>query len=166
MENLGIDYKLIAAQLINFALFFFVFSKFIAKPFMTYLKGEQKKEEERAVLLKKLQEGESILESKEKDLLKKSKTERDEIIAQAKEDAERVKADIIVQANKDSESMISKAKEQIEAERQAMQKELKDQVLTVSNLMVQKGLEEYLTADARKQVTQNIIKHLPEKFTA
>jgi F-type H+-transporting ATPase subunit b len=166
MENLGIDYKLLAAQLINFALFFFVFSKFIAKPFMNYLKGEQKKEEERAVLLKKLQEGESILETKEKDLLKKSKGERDEIIAQAKEDAEKVKADLIAQAHKDAENMISKAKEQIEAERQAMHKDLKEQVLTVSNLMVQKGLEDFLTEDARRQVTQNIIKHLPEKFTA
>ena len=28
------------------------------------------------------------------------------------------------------------------------------------------GLKDYLSDDARRQVTQNIIKHLPEKFTA
>lgn len=166
MENLGIDIKLLIAQLVNFAIFFFVFKKFIATPFMTYLKNEKKKDEEKDVMMKKLQEGETVLESKEKELLKKAKTEQDAIIAKAKDDAEKVKADIIAQAHKDAENVISKAKEQIEAERQAMQKDLKEQVITVSNLMVNQGLKDYLSDDARRQVTQNIIKHLPEKFTA
>lgn len=166
MENLGIDVKLLIAQLINFGLFFVVFKMFIATPFMTYLKNEKKKDEERDVMTKKLQEGEAVLEGKEKEMIKKAKAERDEIIAKAKEDAEKVKADMIADAQKQAEAEVTKAKEQIEAERQAMYKGLKEQVISVSNLMVQKGLQDYLSEDARKQVTQNVIKHLPEKFTA
>lgn len=166
MENLGIDVKLLIAQLVNFAIFFIVFKLLIAEPFMKYLKNEKKKEEEREVMTKKLQEGETILEGKEKEMLKKAKAEGDEIIAKAKEDAEKVKEDIIAEAHKQAEAEIAKAKEQITAEREAMQKDVKNQVITVSNLIVQKGLEDYLTADAQKQVTQNVLKHLPEKFTA
>lgn len=165
MENLGIDIKLLTAQLVNFALFFVVFKYFIATPFLNYLKKEKKQDEEKEVMLKKLQEGEAVLDEKSKEQMKKIKEEREVIIAKAKDDAEKVKADLMTQAHKEAEMTVAKAKEQIEAERQAMQKELKDQVLTVSNLMVQKGLEDYLTEDAKKQVTQNIIKHLPEKFS-
>ena len=46
MENLGINVKLIIAQIINFALFFLIYKKFIAKPFVNFINGEKKKEEE------------------------------------------------------------------------------------------------------------------------
>jgi F0F1-type ATP synthase membrane subunit b/b' len=41
MENLGIDGKLLSAQLINFILFFIIYKKYIAKPFMAFLKKEK-----------------------------------------------------------------------------------------------------------------------------
>ena len=44
MDKLGIDVKLLIAQLVNFGLFFFIFQKFIAKPFLGLIKSEEKKE--------------------------------------------------------------------------------------------------------------------------
>ena len=46
MENLGIDVKLLIAQVVNFALFLFIFHRFISKPFLRFLDSEKKKDEE------------------------------------------------------------------------------------------------------------------------
>ena len=45
MENLGIDIKLLIAQLINFGIFFFIIAKFVAKPFTKFLNEERNKDE-------------------------------------------------------------------------------------------------------------------------
>ena len=164
MENLGIDIKLLFAQLLNFLVFYFVFKKFISKPFFAYLNNEQKKDEQKEILLKKLQEGETVLDEREKEMKKKIKEEREEIVAKAKQDAEKVKENLVAQAQKEADQTVIKAKEHINAEREAMVKDVKNQVISVSNLIVQKGLEDFLTLDAQKQVTQNVLKHLPEKF--
>ena len=43
MEALGIDPKLLVAQLVNFALFAYVFKRFMYKPFKTNNKAKNKK---------------------------------------------------------------------------------------------------------------------------
>jgi len=50
MENLGIDPKLIFSQILNFAVFFFIFFRFIAKPFNAYLSKQKELEKEREEL--------------------------------------------------------------------------------------------------------------------
>ncbi len=45
MENLGVDIKLLIAQLVNFLLFLYIFKKFVSNSFETFLKEERKKEE-------------------------------------------------------------------------------------------------------------------------
>ena len=41
MENLGIDIKLLIAQMINFGLFFFIIKKFVTKPFLNFVEDEK-----------------------------------------------------------------------------------------------------------------------------
>jgi len=45
MEKLGVDIKLLIAQITNFILFFIVFKKLVSKPFKNFLDDERKKEE-------------------------------------------------------------------------------------------------------------------------
>src|SRR3989344_4575625 len=53
MEGLGIDLKLLIAQIINFGLFFYVFKRFLAKPFVSFIDEEKQKEAERETSLQK-----------------------------------------------------------------------------------------------------------------
>lgn len=162
MENLGIDYRLIIAQLINFAVFFFIFKKFIASPFFSYIKKEKSEEETRQKLLTELEHGEQTLQTKETELEQKMKAERSKIIEEAKKGAEKVKQDMITQAEKEAADIVSKAKEQLEEERNGMHKEMKQQIANLSGIVVRKALGEYLTGDAQKKVTENILRNLPD----
>ena len=77
MENLGIDGKLLLAQMINFVLFFFLVKKFIVKPFTTFLNQERTNEEEKNKLLEKLKKSEEAGIEAEKKMKEKMKKEFD-----------------------------------------------------------------------------------------
>lgn len=160
MENLGIDGKLLLAQLINFILFFIIYKKYIAKPFMAFLKKEKSKEEDKDKSLSNIKKIEGELETKEVEMRKTAKKEADVLITKAKEDAERVRVGIIESANKEATAIVEKGKKQIEEEKTLLYKEVKTKAADLSMLMVQKALGEYLTADAQKKVTEHILTNL------
>ncbi len=160
MENLGIDGKLLLAQLINFILFFIIYKKYIAKPFMAFLKKEKSKEEDKEKSLSNIKKIEGELETKEVEMRKTAKKEADVLITKAKEDAQRVRVGIIESANKEAAAIVEKGKKQIEEEKTLLYKEVKTKAADLSMLMVQKALGEYLTADAQKKVTEHILTNL------
>lgn len=164
MENLGIDIKLLVAQLVNFVLFFIIFKKFIASPFIAFLNKQRREEEERAAALEKARTIESSLTEKELTLKKKMAAEVDEAMKSAKQDAVIVKEDIIENANKEAGEIIEKAKKQAGEEKVTMQKEVKNSVADLSVLMVQNVLKEYMSEKEQKQVTARVLKNLDKNL--
>src|SRR3990167_6957986 len=143
MENLGIDIKLMLAQLINFVLFFIIIKKFVAKPFQSFLQTERQKEAEKQKLLEDAQKQEEVLANKQKELEKKMKQEFDKTLAEAK-----------VEANK--------IKKEIEQEKEALYKQVKKKVSDLSLFLVAKSLREILDTEERKKVSAKILSSLPK----
>ncbi len=162
MENLGIDIKLLIAQLVNFGIFFFIFQKFISKPFFAYLQKQKEEEETRAEFASEIEKRKEKLEAEDKKLEKERKTKLDKALQQAKLDAEEVKHEIIETAKKEAAVIVEKGHAQIAEEKKELYKDLRQQIASVSMIVVEKALREYLTDDAQKKITQNIVKHIPE----
>ncbi len=162
MENLGIDYKLITAQIVNFALFYIVFQKFISKPFLRMLQSQKKDEELREKLSEELQSRQHSLEEENKKLARERKKILDSAVEAGKIQAETVKNEVIQAAKKESQELITKAKSQLEEERMTLMKDMRQQVAEVSSAVLQKAFEEYLTPEAKKTITQHIINHIPK----
>jgi F-type H+-transporting ATPase subunit b len=163
MENLGIDIKLLIAQAINFGIFLFIFQKFISKPFLAYLKKQKEEEELRAEFAEELETRKEKLDAEDAKLEKERKKKLEKAITEAKTDAEVVKAEIIETAHKEAATIVEKGKEQIAQERKELYKDIRQQITSVSMLVVEKALREYLTDDAQKKITQNIVKHIPDE---
>lgn len=164
MESLGIDIKLLLAQIINFVLFFFIFKKFIAKPFSKFLNLEVDKEKEKEKILIDLRKKEEDLINKEKKAQEKMKEEFDVAIKNAKKEALLVKDDIISTSKKEADSIILKGKKQVEDERLTMQKEVKKNVVDLSVFLVQKALNNFLTPDLQRKLTQHILKNFSKEI--
>ncbi len=163
MENLGIDFKLLIAQAFNFALFFWIYKKYISKPFMSFLKQEKEKEKEKADLAKSLDEQKQALDKEEKQLKEKMRKETVMVINQAKKEAEKVRAEIIAQAKKEADDFKKRSKKQMDEERNIMDKEIREKISSFSVMIVEKALKESLTDEARKDITQYILKNLDYK---
>lgn len=155
MEALGIDGKLLIAQIINFALFFFVFKKFIAKPLLKYFRDEKKKEQEKERLLIELQaQEESMIKEKDTILIEANK-EAALLLTEAKQLAEKQKEEILKQAHKESEQVKVKADAQLKAEKDTMYQDVKKYIVKGSSEMTRKVLTEFLSeADQKKIIDQ------------
>lgn len=162
MENLGIDLKLIIAQIVSFGIFFFIFKKFVSKPLLTFLKKQKEDEELRAKLASELEKRNEVLEEKDRKMNKERKVALEKAILEGKKEADAIKKDLVEKAKSDAEKMITEARQQIEEEKNAMHKELKNTVGKLSLMLVEQSLSEYLSPDIQKGVTSQITKNLPK----
>lgn len=160
MENLGVDAKLLIAQLLNFGLFYFIFNKFVAKPFLKFIHLEKVKDQERQKELERIKKREEELVLEEKKAKDMMRAEFTKIIEKAKREAQKVKEELIAQARKEAHEVEEKAKKQIQEEREEMHTAMKEKIAELSILIVKKGLGEFFTEEMQKEITQNILKNL------
>lgn len=163
MENLGIDIKLLIAQLINFGIFFLIIKKFVAKPFTAFLNEERNKDEEKNRLLDKLKKSEEAAIESEKKMRERVKKELDIIFSQSKKEAQEMRGELVKQAENDAQEIRDKSKKQLEEEKNVLYREVKDKIVKTSLIIVEKALKESLDETSRKQVTNFIIKNYQDR---
>ena len=164
MENLGVDGKLLLAQIINFVLFFILVKKFVVRPFTAFLNQERKNEEEKNRFLDKLKKNDEVAIEAEKKMKEKMKKEFDVLFVQAKKEAQNLRADLIKQAEADAQEIRNKSKKLLEEEKNALYREVKNKIVRTSLMVVEKALKESLDESSRKQVTNFIIKNYDGKL--
>ncbi len=163
MENLGIDVKLMIAQVVNFALFYFIFRKFIAGPMTNLAADEKKKEEEKNKALLALQNCDSQINKKEAEFKKKMDKEKEDFMKGVKLEAEKAKKEIISQARQEAQEIIDAAHQEVSERKAAFQKDLQGQVTDMSVLLIDKALRGYLTDEMQKEVTKKVLSNLDKK---
>ncbi len=128
LSKLGIDWKLLIAQIINFLVLLFVLYKFAYGPVLAMLDKRTKKIEQG---LKDADEAHKKLaesEEKQKEILRKARTEAKDIVEKAHLQAEKSKSEIAGEAKKQSDKIIANAKDQIEQEKNKMITEVKSEI--------------------------------------
>ena len=163
MENLGIEGKLLLAQMINFVLFFILVKQFIVKPFTAFLNQERKNEEEKNRMLEKLRKSEEAGMEAEKKMKEKMKKEFDTLFIQAKKEAQDMRADLMKQAEADALEIKAKNSKLMEEEKNLLYREVKDKIIKTSLMIVESTLKESLDESARKKITGTIIKNYEGK---
>jgi F-type H+-transporting ATPase subunit b len=128
LTKLGIDWKLLIAQIVNFLVLLFVLWKFAYGPIIAMLEKRQKKIEKG---LKDAEDAHIKLEESEerqKEILKKARTEAKVIVEKSREQAEKSKSELAVEAKIQAEKIISDAKMQIEQEKEKTIAEIKSEI--------------------------------------
>jgi F-type H+-transporting ATPase subunit b len=161
MDALGIDIKLLIAQLINFILFFYIFKRFIAKPFMEYIKRERDAEMKKQNILKEAEQRLKETEEDIKSMLEDAKTQNRSILRDSQEQAEKKYKEIIEKAHKDGDIISKKITSELEIEREKLYKDVKKYIISTSIVLSSEVLKEYI--DDKKQ--KEIIKSLTEKVS-
>ncbi len=160
MEKLGIDLKLLIAQITNFALFFFIFQKFIAKPFMSFIKNEEKKDKEKAGFEEEMKVKKEELKKQERQLKEEMEARLKKELSEAKKEAEALKKEMIEQARNEAVAIVAEAKKQMANETKMMEESLNQKAADLSVILLKKALKEHLTESMQADITQNILKRL------
>lgn len=160
MEALGIDLKLIIAQVVNFGIVLFLLQRFLYKPIISML--DERKEK----IARGLEDSEKAKETLTKSEETAGKA-REKAYAEAKEfssEAEREAGEkaivIINKANEQAEKILEKANEEAAGAKEKALLEAKREINNVVILALDKIIGEELNKDQKEKLTAKAIKEL------
>jgi F-type H+-transporting ATPase subunit b len=158
ISTFHIQWQLLAAQMVNFAIVVFVLWRFAYKPILKTL-NERTSKIEKGV--KDAEEAKKKLEEvslEEKEILKKAKIEAQEILKKAEDSAKKEAENISVEAKKQTEKMIADAQKSIEQEKGKMIAEVKSEIAGLVVAATEKIIGEKMDEKKDKELIEEIIK--------
>ena len=160
MEALGINWKILIGQLINFAILFFLLKKFAYKPFLSLLEKRRTKIEEG---VKKSEEAERSLQKirmLEEDVRKSGEEKARRVLRESEAKASAVAEGILAVAGKEKERIILEAKASAEREIAAAKERHKEKMLENTFLIAEKFLKEKVDEKEDRRFLEKVISEM------
>lgn len=148
LKGFGINWKLLLAQLVNFALLFFIFKKWLLKPILKVLDKRREIIEGSLKKAKEIDQRLAKIEELKKIEMEKMRKEMEKIIADSKKRGEVLQREMILDAEKRAEKVLAETKIKIEVEKEKIRDDLKKEFSKFLILSLEKILKkEYGPAD-------------------
>ena len=156
--KLGIDWRLLIAQLVNFLILLFVLRRFAYKPLLKLLDERKQKI---ADGLANAQKAKSNLEEAEKErqeIISTAKKGASEIINLAETAAQKNREETLKEAKAGVEKIVTEARKQIDSEKSKMIGEIKSEISELVMLAAEKTASIKLDDKKDKELIEKIIK--------
>jgi F-type H+-transporting ATPase subunit b len=160
IKVLGLDWKILLAQLINFAVLLFVLFKFAYKPMFKFLDERKDKIEKGIENAEQAEERLKEIEVKEEEVLKNAKVEAAAILDKTRADAEELRKKEIAKTREEIGKIINQEKENMRAEKAEVLRDIRKEVSVLVYSALEKVLEEKV--DGRKD--EELIKKMLDQF--
>jgi F-type H+-transporting ATPase subunit b len=152
LNQFGFDLKLFIAQAVNFLILAYIFKRFLYKPLLNIFK---EREEKIKVGLENADKAREALESAKHDrseILKKSRADADEIIANTRKLAEEMKQEFTAKSRAESDKILSEAKSQAVEQMKLMEKEVKNMSLDLSKKILDDIMAKLFTEEEKQKI--------------
>ena len=161
MELLTPGSGLLFWQIVVFAALFFLLSRLAWKPILASLKEREVSIQTALDSAEKAKAEMASLKSDNEKLLKQAREERDHILRDARDAANRIHDQAQVDAKKNADRIIEDAKAAINVEKQAALRDVRAQVAQFSLEIAEKLIKKNLASDkAQKELADTFIKEL------
>lgn len=154
ITKLGIDGKLLAAQVVNFFILFLILRKFAYKPILDMLQKRRNIISRSLEEAKKIEEDAKKMEETKEHEMKQARAKAKAILDGATGTAEEQKEKILARAKADGDKMVAEAKNIIRMQKEQMSKELEKET---GNLALT-AMEKYFKSGIKKDDQEKIIK--------
>lgn len=163
-KQFGIEPILLLAQIVNFLIILFVLKKFFYKPLVKMLEDRRKRIEESLKNADTIEEKLKTTEEKSGLVLDTARKNAEDILGEAKAEAQRIVDAAGEEARLAAEETIKKTMEQINSEREKMQKDLEQETLDLVVATVKKVLGRNLKDTERKSLTAKSISDISKNI--
>lgn len=160
LAKLGVDWKLLIAQAVNFLILLWVLRRFAYRPMLEFLEKRTKKIESGLRDAKHAAEKLSEIEAKEREVLDEARKESAVIIAHARESAEKTADKIMIESRKESERILGETRRKIEAEQESMRTDMKRELVGLVMLATEKVLDEKLKGMSDDELVRKAVEKL------
>jgi len=156
-----VDRTLFVSTLVLFALFALVLGRFAWKPLLEIVENREKTVREQVQGAEQARAEAAALLAEQREKLREFARERDEMIVQARKEAEQVRADLVARARADGEQILARAKDQIEREKSQAMLDLRTMVADIAVEAAGRIVKSSLTPEAQKKLVNDTIAGLP-----
>lgn len=160
LKNFGVDPILLAAQIVNFLIIFYLLKRFAYKPILQILQKRRDLIEEGVTNAQKSEASLQHALEKEKELLKKAQATSTEILADAQKQAQENIATAEEEAKKRVAKMLEDAKKEIEEQTDLAEKQLSKHTASLAVALLEKSLHGLVDKRAEKEVLGKVAKKL------
>lgn len=150
--KLGIDWKLLLAQAVNFGILFWVLRRFAYKPMLDFLESRSARIDKGLKDAEAAQSKLASMEEKEKQVLVDARNEARSIITLAETSAKKRDADRMKETEEKAKRFLDDARMKIEEEKQKILMEAKQEIAEIVSLSVEKILKEKVNATKDKEL--------------
>jgi F-type H+-transporting ATPase subunit b len=157
MENIGVNWQLLVAFLINFLIVFGGLTALAYKPILKMLDERQAKIRESLEMAEKIKDQTSRSEEQIKAAVEAARKEGQVIIGQASQIAEKIKEEAKDGARKEADAIISKARDEIKLERDKSIAELRSEFSNLTVLAAEKVIKESLDASKHRKLINEVL---------
>ncbi|MBU1131330.1 F0F1 ATP synthase subunit B [Patescibacteria group bacterium] len=160
IKTFHIDWKLMIAQIINFAIVLFVLYKFAIKPLSRTMEKRTKRIEKSLDDARQIEENLAKMERDKEENVLEAKKEARKIIEEAMEQGGMQGQQIVNDAKREVQTVISAAKEQIASEKSQMLKDVKAEVGGLVIAATKKILEKTGNKDVDRKLVEESLKDI------
>ncbi|OHA53155.1 MAG: ATP synthase F0 subunit B [Candidatus Terrybacteria bacterium RIFCSPLOWO2_01_FULL_48_14] len=160
IANLGLDWKLLLAQMFNFGILAFVLTKLVYKPLLKALKERQKLAKATVDNAEESRKALENIDAETKQIEGEARKKADEIIKKAEVQASERRETLIVKANEEAEKIVSQARAEAKAERALLFSEARRDMASLVIRAAEKVLEREVTKEDSKKLAQKAIEEL------
>ncbi|KKP36501.1 MAG: ATP synthase subunit b [Candidatus Roizmanbacteria bacterium GW2011_GWA2_32_13] len=158
--KLGIDWKLLIAQIINFGLLIFLLYKFTYGPIIKFLEVRSKKIAEGILNAEEMEKRKQEIEKIGKEIAQKAQEKANELLKKSKELAEKEHTKVILEAQDKVKKVIAEAKANIVNEKELAIAEAKTELGGLVLIAIKKVLGKNIDAGIDKDIIEESIKEL------
>ncbi|KKU93889.1 MAG: ATP synthase subunit b [Candidatus Jorgensenbacteria bacterium GW2011_GWA1_48_13] len=162
-HNLGIDWKVLLAQIVNFAILLFVLKKFAYKPILKVLNDRRKKIEEAIERSKGVDEKMAEIEALKEKILVEARRESSEIIKKAEEAADKIQEDALKEAYGKSEKFMAESLKKVQAEREKIFQEVKNETAGLVYAAVERTIGDLADEKLKAKMVEDALKFVISK---
>ncbi|MDO8663543.1 MAG: F0F1 ATP synthase subunit B [Candidatus Wildermuthbacteria bacterium] len=163
MGALGIDWKILIGQLINFAILFFLLKKFAYKPFLDVLEKRRVKIEEGINNSKEAEMSLGKIRGERKDILEKGEKEARDMIIKAEATAALRAGEILALAEEEKKKMAELSKREIEKELAEQKNNREKEIIETTLLLAEKFLKEKINPAKDEELIRGFISSMKAK---
>lgn len=160
LGKLGIDWKLLIAQIINFFILLYVLKRFAYKPVLKLLEDRKKKIEKGLKDTEEAHRKLTEIVQKEKEILNEAHKKAQVVLKKAEDLARKNKEEIALEAKTQAEKIIADAKVSIESEKTKILREVKSKVAELVVLATEKVIGEKIDEKRDRELIEKSIKQI------
>ena len=157
MGEIGINWKILLAQLVTFGIFAFMLVTLLLKPMRRMLDTRSERIKVSMEQADQIKEQLATVEEQVKAQLDASRKEGHVILAQATQLGEKLKEEARAEAKKQAEAIVVKARADIEMERDKAIGEVRRQFVDLTVLAAEKVVKESLDKEKHRRLIEEVL---------